>query len=49
MAQGLDRLLFRHELEDLLGLHELLAGLPHADVHHDLLDPDLAHIRHGPT
>src|SRR5438034_734435 len=36
MAQRLDRLLFRHELEDLLGLHELLAGLPHADVHHDL-------------
>src|SRR6266566_2095694 len=49
MAQGLDRLLFRHELEDLLGLHELLAGLAHADVHHDLLDPDLAHVRHGPT
>ena len=49
MAQGLHGLLFRHELEDLLRLHELLARLADADVDHDLLDPDVAHARHGPT
>jgi hypothetical protein len=49
MAQRLDRLLFRDELQDLLGFDELLARFSYPDVDHDLLHPDLAHARHGAT
>src|SRR5207245_10621097 len=49
VTQRLNRLLLRHEPEHLLRLDELLAGLAHADVDHDFLDPDVPHARHGPT
>src|SRR3989442_14995218 len=48
MTEGLPRLLFRDQPEDLLRLHEFLSRLADADVDHDLLDPDVAHARHGP-
>src|SRR2546426_6096119 len=48
MTEGLHRLLFRDQLDDLLRLHEFLPRLADADVDHDLLDPDVAHARHGP-